>query len=638
MLRFFISLCLGACLVLQAGARSAAATPVILPIKLDYTLLRTFFVQQAFTGPGESAVVMDENDGCQFLKLQQPEIFSDNGSLRLKAHITLRTGVPVLDTCQVPVELEGMVDARLNIQLDATGWVLHFQADELRFSTLDGKTSVLSAQVLDLVKERLFGHLDQVTVNLSTPVQELRATLPLFFQAEAQTRISKWLQSIRPGKIEARPEFYSIELIMDVEESQPGVPAPVEKQLSVEEMAQFVKNWEVWDAFLTYQIDRLVLFNLDDQDRAEILQTLLEARYQLTAVLASDRPAAGGDLVRQQFLTAWERFAPLFRKYLASDPSVAPLTFLVYLSAGDALAALDKIGPTLGLDISRDGLIRLARLLSEGGAPANLDYSFAVDPALRKGLGFGPPLAVPNQIFPNDDVDIKALPGADGAAKEGASLYSPSTWSDFLSRPALAADLPPADLQALKPWVVNSSNFDAYLRMVRSLLQEETGNVVTSGKLAADRRDLFERIMLATAWQESCFRQFKVKDGKLTYLRSWNNTSVGLLQINERVWRGLYRTDALRWNPRYNVQAGSEILRMYLANYVLKKSAAPPLDEEGLARTTYALYNSGPQNLKDFLARHAKRKYLESDTLFWDKYVWARAGEFDKLKSCLFGD
>ena len=619
--------------LLMGSVQSAtASTMVVLPIRLDYPLIRAIFVQQAFTDPGEAAVIIDENDGCLFLKLQNPQIYAADGSLRLKAQVTLRTGLPVLETCTMPIELEGQVDVRLNVQLDMSAWTLHFQADELRFTTLDGKSSTLSAQVLDLVKEGLFGHLDQVTVNLSTSVQELRETLPLFFQTDTQAKISKWLQSIRPGKIEALPEFYRIELLMEIEAEQPGTAStPQEKPLSAEEMELFVGSWEVWDAFLIYQINRLALFDLDDQDRATILQTLLETRYQLVSVLASDKPDPGGDLVRVQFIAAWERFSPLFRKYLARDPSVAPLSFLVFLSAGDALATLDKLGPTLGLEISRDGLIRMARLLAEGrAAPANLDYSFAVDPALRKSLGFGPPLAVPNQIFPNDDVDIETLDGAGAAAGE------PSAWIDFSPRLAFAAELPPADLQALKPWLVNSSNFDAYQQMVRPLFQEEAQNTVNSGKLAAEHRDLFETIMQATAWQESCFRQFTVKKGKLTYLRSWNNTSVGLMQINERVWRGLYRVEALRWSPRYNVQAGSEILQMYLSKYVFKKRDGNLSDEGSVARATYALYNSGPQNFKNFLARHAKQKYLKSDTLFWDKFVLTKAGEFDKLKSCLF--
>ncbi len=471
MSRFFVSLCLAAWLILQISVQSAAASTMVLPIRLDYPLIRAFFVQQAFTDPGQTAVVIDENDGCLFLKLQNPEIFSENGSPRLKAQMLLRAGVPVFGTCRMPIELEGLIDVRLNVQLDVSAWTLHFQTDELRFTTHDGKSSLLSGQMLGLVRERLFGHLDQVTVNLSTSVQQLQEMLPLFFKTEAQVKITKWLKSIRPGKIEARPEYYSVELVMDVEDvpAETG-PALAEKPLSAEEMEQFVKSWEVWDAFLIYQIEQLGLFNLDEQDRAAVLQTLLEDRYQLVSLLASDRPESGDDLVRMQFLSAWERFSPLFRKYLTKDPSVAPLSFLVYLTAGDALTTLDKIGPTLGLDISRDGLVRMARLLAEEGVQPNLEYSFAVDPALRNSLGLGPPLTVPNQLFPSDGVDIETLSGTGHEAGKNLAFH-PSVLFDFFVRPAFAAELSADELQALKPWLVNKSNFDAYQQMVRSLFQ-----------------------------------------------------------------------------------------------------------------------------------------------------------------------
>jgi hypothetical protein len=635
MLRSFVSLCLGVWLILQAGVQPSAAATSVLPIRVDYPLIRSFFIRQAFTDPGETAVIIDENDGCQFLKLQHPDLYSENGSLRLKSQMTLKMGLSVLDNCSMPIELEGLIDVRLKVHLDLAGWKLHFRADDVRFSTLDGKPSILSAKVVDMVTQRLFDHLDQVTINLATPIQELQQTLPLFVQPEAQAKISKWLQSIRPGKIEARPEFFSIELIMDVETNPPGaLPAPPEKRLSAEEMERFTRSWEIWDSFLVYQIDRLGLLGLDDQERALVLQTLLETRYQLAAVLASDQTDQGKDLVRTQFLTVWERFSPLFRKYLVRDPAIEPLSFLIFLSAGDALAALDTLGPTLGLDISREGLIRLARLLAAGGTqPVKLDYTFEVDPALRNSLGFGPPLSVPDQLFHEEEV-----PPPGGGTEEEIKLLHPTTWLHFSPRSAFAAELPPAGRQALKAWIVDRSNFATYLPMVRSLLHEETGHVVASGKLTSDRSELFERIMNATAWQESCFRQFVVKGGKMTYLRSWNNTSVGLMQINERVWRGLYRADALRWAPKYNIQAGSEILRMYLSDYVLKVPPGTLKNEDDLARATYALYNSGPQNFKGFLKHHAQRHYLQLDALFWQKYNWTKDNEFDRLKECLFDE
>ncbi len=637
MIRLITLLCLGLGLILNATLVSANATSMVLPLKLDYALIRSLFVQQAFTEPGESVVVIDEPDSCQFLKLARPEIYPEAGALRLKSFVSLKTGLPVLNTCQILVDLEGMVDVRLHVQFDKTGWVLTFQPEDLRLTSADGQSPLLAGQLPTLIQERIFAHLDQVQVDLATPIQGLREILPNFFADRERAGIIQWLNSIRPGRIEARPEWYSVELIMDVAaQGAGGRQQAGERRLSAAEMQRFIRGWETWDAFLVQQIDYLGHFGLEAQDRALILQTLLESRYQMANALSSDQTAPSQDLVRMQFVHTWGRFAPMIRKYLSREPSTAPFSALAYLSAGDALAALDKIGPTVGLEISRDGLIRLARLLTGEEGPMDLDYSFEVDPGLRKMLGFGPPLKAPDRLFPDEELELD-LPVSEGGEIKGQTFLSPATWHWLSPSAAYAAERPPIDREGLKKWLVERANFEAYLTRMRALFQEESKQIMATGKLAADRGDLFTKILQATAWQESCFRQFTVKGGKMTYLRSWNNTSVGLMQINERVWRGLYRLDALRWDPGYNIQAGSEILRMYLSEFVLKQGA-PPLPEEGLAQATYALYNSGPQNFKKFMGRYAKGDYLTSDKLFRDKYAWTKAGEFDRLKVCLFGD
>ena len=84
---------------------------------------------------------------------------------------------------------------------------------------------------------------------------------------------------------------------------------------------------------------------------------------------------------------------------------------------------------------------------------------------------------------------------------------------------------------------------------------------------------MFPKVVLATAWQESCMRQFLIKKKKIVYLRSSNGSSVGVMQINERVWREIYDIDRLRWNIRYNARAGCEILDLYVTKSIknLKK-------------------------------------------------------------------
>ncbi|MFO7874953.1 MAG: hypothetical protein R6U55_00030, partial [Desulfovermiculus sp.] len=63
----------------------------------------------------------------------------------------------------------------------------------------------------------------------------------------------------------------------------------------------------------------------------------------------------------QQFLRAWKQLSPILRAHLnQSAPVGDPWAYLAYFTASDALATLDQLGPALNIDISRDGLIRLA--------------------------------------------------------------------------------------------------------------------------------------------------------------------------------------------------------------------------------------------------------------------------------------
>jgi len=125
----------------------------------------------------------------------------------------------------------------------------------------------------------------------------------------------------------------------------------------------------------------------------------------------------------------------------------------------------------------------------------------------------------------------------------------------------------------------------------------------------------------------------------LIYLLSYNNTSVGLMQVNERVWRGLYNLQRLRWDISYNAAAGSEIAALYLRKYALRdKNIVKSLDRSTLAGLVYAMYNGGPGQYHGFLQRYKKRKMLTSDKLFSEKYSWVVSNQWDKMTQCLIGE
>ena len=160
-------------------------------------------------------------------------------------------------------------------------------------------------------------------------------------------------------------------------------------------------------------------------------------------------------------------------------------------------------------------------------------------------------------------------------------------------------------------------------------------------KTSHDYDKLFPLVVISTAWQESCFRQFLVKQKKFVYLRSYNGTSVGLMQINERVWRGLYDPQHLRWDIRYNALAGCEIIDLYVTKYLAKHAkrlkAGGKLKDDTHAGIIYAMYNGGPGQLDQFLSRRAKGTFYESDKLFLEKYVWVKNGQLANISKCLIG-
>jgi soluble lytic murein transglycosylase-like protein len=150
-------------------------------------------------------------------------------------------------------------------------------------------------------------------------------------------------------------------------------------------------------------------------------------------------------------------------------------------------------------------------------------------------------------------------------------------------------------------------------------------------------RGVYRHLVLATAWQETCWRQFIRKGGKATYIKSAVG-STGLMQINEHVWRGFYDLRGLRWDIHYNARAGTEILMHYLKDYVIAHA------QEGsskmgdfLARATYQVYNGGPGNLARFVAQKIPKAVRRIDDLFWAKYQAICSDQNRELVHCLTG-
>ena len=148
-------------------------------------------------------------------------------------------------------------------------------------------------------------------------------------------------------------------------------------------------------------------------------------------------------------------------------------------------------------------------------------------------------------------------------------------------------------------------------------LEDTAADTLRLKPLPAEYRQVFIPLVMATAWQESCWRQYVVRKDKRWPIKSQAG-AVGIMQVMPRVWRGFYDRHALSWDISYNASAGSEILHHYLVKHAIRKKEHEKTgDLHNLARASYALYNGGPRQLRRYRSESATPSSEKSSSSRW---------------------
>ena len=625
------------------SSHGAEAKDVTLPLTLDYPLLRALVIQSFFPGPDHKVVLLDEANGCRKIVLSNPVFREESSDLSFEIRVFIRLGVTVFGICFSPVEWEGCLVMQQEPVI-SDQWNLSFVTRTSSVYDKEGRPAKIAGLIWDFANPPILDYLRKITLDLAAPVENIQSFLLPLFPPDDAERADRFLKSMRSGRPGVTPSALSIPILAEVEEVREEKGE--RETLTPEKKQRFIESWEAWDAFLVQTITALARKSLTSHEQGLLLDTLLEMRYRFVQDL--DKEDHEGDMVREEFVKAWNRLSPIFRAHLTEGNTRSLLGYLAFLAGSDALVALDQLGPSLGIEISRDGLIRLARLLMEE-KPVSLAYSYALDQTLRETLGLGlPPIPsfpfeeAPNQeelLVPEESSDQESLWIRRKALQWEAfpALFQwgglPMAWAEDGTNQKWSEEI--------KSWVVPpKKDLFPYIKRVRSLLRSSLEQVLAKKGGLQAHQDCLRTLVTATAWQESCFRQFVVKKGTITYLRSYNGTSVGLMQINERVWRGLYAENNLRWDIRYNAMAGCDILQLYLTKYALKRIRIPEgggglcTDNLLAAQAVYAMYNAGPGVLDAFLKRSQQGSFTNLDRLFNEKLEWVKKEDWGKIGRC----
>jgi hypothetical protein len=587
--------------VVSGPALAAEKLAVSVPIKLDYSLMQQLLVKQLFAGPGQSRKVLTDASSCTQILLTDPQLAPQAANLEIHARVAAQLGVGIFDRCYKWVEWKGGVGF-LGLPVIRPGATsLGLKPQGMWLTTADGER-VTSGRMWNYAEGPLQALFTSFTINLAPFTAALGSLLPDVLPNRSVSQVQEILDSLKLGNLKVAADSLNASLDFSVEALAEELPP--EDILSPEELQQWESRWQMMDALLVFAVKHYAAATHLETLRSTLLELLIDSRYQLVDALAApvDR---SNDVVRAWFLDSWQRLSPVVRSIALEQEGKEPLMWMSVLAATDALYAMDQLGPQIGLEISADGLRRLARMINQGVDPDVLRYDDAVDPELQ-------------ELF-QQQIKLKSA--------------QPSAWNfEFSLIPRAYAGTPD---DRLNSWVPDKDEIGEYLPLVSELLDESSDNMLKKHKLDKAYVQLFKKLVLATAWQESCWRQYVVKDGRIEPLLS-STGDVGLMQMNERVWRGFYDLQKLRWDITYNSAAGTEVLLDYLVKYAIRRGEHQHSGGfDNLARASYSAYNGGPSKASRYRKEGVSSYHRKIDAAFWKKYQGIDQGSQSGIARCL---
>ena len=354
---------------LLAGiAKTGAAEPYKLPIQLDYSLIKKAVVSQLFTGEGGAAEVWNDKHKCSFLKLYNPRISGEGGQIKLLNDVQAQFGTSFGGQCITVLAWDGALETFQQPTISADQSVLSLPVTKANAYDRQGQQLTID-KLQDLIKRVAEPKLAEVKVDLNKSRGDMERTLAGFLPKENAGEIKKILETLKFSSADANDGGVNITLAFDAPLKK-VTPKP-EAPFTEAEQKQWQANWQEWDGFLSKAINQAASETQSPELRDTLTEILLESRNAFQAGLKAQSPESS-DPVRVFFTQTWQKLAPQLRTLAKQLPEVEGLRYLTFIAATDVIYELENIGAPFGLEVSSDGLRRLARMLMAGKQQAGV--------------------------------------------------------------------------------------------------------------------------------------------------------------------------------------------------------------------------------------------------------------------------
>jgi hypothetical protein len=597
---------LGLLLAVQAQGMQRLAIPLTLPA----AYLQARAAEHLGMGQGSAEMIADD---CNRLRLSQLRLNPGAQGLTLQLELDADLGLDLFGGCRGAASWGGALQLRLVPALDPAGDAILFSAESAELRQRDGDNSLLTAPSRLLADKLVLPRLEALRVDVTPSLSEID-TLVARFLDDPDAATSSLGERGRLTAVGTDDRGLALTLQLSLRDRPPLATATeAEAVLGGAELAEWQRLEDELDGFLS-QLLLALAAGTDSRDlQLDFMALLIDARLQIAEALQFAGPA-DVDPVRTLFLDSWGQLSELAQQLpMDSLDDAGALRLAVFLSAGDALTVVDALGPQYGIEVSADGLRRLARLLLSEQAPISFTpLPLAPDPALQKLLGFGD-TALPPPVVP----------------------APPLSWLRRLSpvAPALATAEDPAVL--LRTWMPDPDRLDSYLGTVAEVIEQNLAVHTKDSRLSVEQLALFEPLVRATAWKETCWRHYVLREEALVVIRSGVG-AVGMMQIVGRVWRSVFDLERLESDVSYNLLAGMNILEHYFLDYAVRRGEHRQPGGD-LVRATYSAYNGGPSRLSRYRNDSAPARARAVDEQFFLTYQAMREAPWPTDSRCYGG-
>lgn len=345
-----------------SAVKPGLADPVNLPIQLDYSLIKKVVVSQLFKGEGGIAEIWHDKHKCSFLNLSNPRISGESGQIKLLNDIQAQIGKSFGGQCIPFLAWDGALETHQKPAVSSDQSVLSLPVTKVNAYDREGRQLNID-KLQDLITKAVQPKLTDIKVDLNESRGDMEKALTGFLPKDKAGEIKQVLESLKFSNAEANDDGVKIKLAFDapLKKIDPKPEAP----FSEAEQKAWQATWKEWDAFLSKAIDQASSETHSQELRDTLTEILVESRTAFQAGLKAQSPKSS-DPVRVFFTDTWEKLSPHLKTLAKELPEIEALRYMTFIAATDVIYELENIGAPFGLEITSDGLRRLARMLMAG--------------------------------------------------------------------------------------------------------------------------------------------------------------------------------------------------------------------------------------------------------------------------------